>query len=119
MAEQILDTVRDVVEGQIVRPPDCNTSRRPLRGCPSTLLMQLADMRQDFHGQRRAENFATLLLALSGLLAFNIGYYYQDIRMAVFIGLGGTLLTFLLVTPPWPFYNKNPVKWLPAGSGWQ
>lgn len=37
----------------------------------------------------------------------------------MYVGLGGTALTFLLVVPPWPFYNKNPVKWLPAGSGWQ
>ena len=96
---------------------------------------------QDFDGQRRAEGLATLFLSISAvcaspfskrsspimtnepplaqLLAFNIGYFYQDIQKAVFIGLGGTALTFLLVVPPWPFYKKNPVKWLPAGSGWQ
>ncbi|KAG5969048.1 hypothetical protein E4U58_001665 [Claviceps cyperi] len=90
MAEEILDKVRDVVEGQI-----------------------------DFDGQRRAEGLATLFLALSALVAFNIGYQYQDIQKAVYIGLGGTLLTFMLVVPPWPFYNKKPVKWLPAGAGWQ
>ncbi|KHN97679.1 Microsomal signal peptidase 12kDa subunit [Metarhizium album ARSEF 1941] len=90
MAEEIVDKVRDVVEGQI-----------------------------DFDGQRRAEGVATLLLALSALLAFNIGYLYQDIQKAMYTGLGGTALTFILVVPPWPFYNKNPVKWLPAGTGWQ
>ncbi|POR33581.1 Uncharacterized protein TPAR_06213 [Tolypocladium paradoxum] len=91
MAEQLLlDKARDLVDGHI-----------------------------DFDGQRRAEGFATLLLAASGLLAFNVGYHYQDIEKAVYIGLGGTVLTFLLVVPPWPVYNKNPVQWLPAGSGWQ
>ncbi|RCI10949.1 hypothetical protein L249_5314 [Ophiocordyceps polyrhachis-furcata BCC 54312] len=88
MAEELLDKLHHVVDGPI-----------------------------DFEGQRRAEGFATLLLAASGLLAFNIGYHYQDIQKAVYIGLGGTLLTFLLVVPPWPFYNRNPVRWLPAGTG--
>ncbi|KAL7806464.1 microsomal signal peptidase 12 kDa subunit domain-containing protein [Trichoderma gracile] len=87
MAEELLDKLRDVVEGQI-----------------------------DFEGQRRAEGFATLFLALTGLIAFNVGYVLQDIVKCVYVGLGGTVLTFLVVIPPWPFYNRNPVKWLPAGS---
>jgi signal peptidase complex subunit 1 len=40
----------------------------------------------------------------------------QDIVKCLYVGLGGTLLTFLIIIPPWPFYNKNPVKWLPIGS---
>jgi len=38
----------------------------------------------------------------------------QDIRLALYIGLAGTALTFLVVVPPWPFYNKNMEDWLPA-----
>jgi signal peptidase complex subunit 1 len=37
----------------------------------------------------------------------------QDIRLTLYIGLAGTALTFLVVVPPWPFYNKNPEDWLP------
>jgi signal peptidase complex subunit 1 len=88
MADQILDNIRDAVDGQI-----------------------------DFDGQRRAEVVATLLLAITGLLAFNIGYTLQDIQKAVYVGLGGTLVTFLIVVPAWPMWKKNPVKWLPAGAG--
>ena len=40
----------------------------------------------------------------------------QDIKLAVYLGLGGTAATFLLVVPPWPFFNKNPVKWLPVAG---
>ncbi|KAM0263388.1 hypothetical protein ACHAQJ_001244 [Trichoderma viride] len=87
MAEEVLDKLRDVVEGQI-----------------------------DFKGQRRAEDYATISLFLTGLVAFNVGYLLQDIVMCLYVGLGGTLLTFLLTIPPWPFYNKNPIKWLPIGS---
>ncbi|KAI5457900.1 microsomal signal peptidase 12 kDa subunit-domain-containing protein [Mariannaea sp. PMI_226] len=82
----ILDQARDVVEAQI-----------------------------DFEGQRLAELLATVLLVLSGALSFLVGYFLQDIKLTLFAGLGGTALTFLVVTPAWPFYNKNPVNWLPAG----
>jgi signal peptidase complex subunit 1 len=34
--------------------------------------------------------------------------------MALYVGLAGTALTFLVVVPPWPFFNKNPEGWLPA-----
>ena len=40
----------------------------------------------------------------------------QDIKLALYIGLGGTVLTFLAVVPPWPFYNKNPEPWLSPHS---
>lgn len=88
MADQILDRVRDVVDGQI-----------------------------DFDGQRRVELLATLLLSASALIAFNVGYTLQDIQKAVYIALAGTALTFLVTIPPWPLYKNNPVKWLPAGAG--
>lgn len=88
MAEEILDRLRDVVDGQI-----------------------------DFEGQKQVERLATVLLSVVGIIAFNVGYSTQDIVKTLYIGLGGTLLTFLITVPPWPFYNKNPVKWLPAGAG--
>jgi signal peptidase complex subunit 1 len=34
--------------------------------------------------------------------------------MSLYVGLVGTALTFLVVVPPWPFFNKNPEGWLPA-----
>lgn len=48
------------------------------------------------------------------IISFLVGYLQQDIKLAVFVALGGTALTFLIVVPPWPFYNKNPVNWLPV-----
>jgi len=88
MADQLLDKVREVAEGQI-----------------------------DFEGQRLAEFLATAMLATAGAIAFLVGFILQDIKLALYIGLGGTALTFALVVPPWPMFNKNPVQWLPvAGS---
>ncbi|SPJ85789.1 related to microsomal signal peptidase 12 kDa subunit [Fusarium torulosum] len=86
MADQALDQIRDIADGQI-----------------------------DFEGQKLAELLATVLLVVSGLVSVVVGYILQDIKLAVYLGLGGTALTFLVVVPAWPFYKKHPVKWLPAG----
>ncbi|KAM7199831.1 Microsomal signal peptidase 12 kDa subunit (SPC12) domain containing protein [Rhypophila sp. PSN 637] len=88
MAEQLLEQVRDLAEGQI-----------------------------DFEGQKLAETIANVALSLVGAIAFIVGYILQDIKLALLIALGGTALTFVVVIPPWPFYNRNPVKWLPVGGG--
>lgn len=86
MAE-LLDQVRDAVEGQI-----------------------------DFEGQRLAELITTFLLGAAGILAFFVGFLTQDIKLSLYIGFAGTAITFLAVVPPWPFYNKNPEPWLPSRS---
>ncbi len=52
----------------------------------------------------------------SQAVAFIVGFVLQDIKLAVFIALGGTALTFVTIIPPWPFFNQNPVKWLPVGG---
>ncbi|RDW70105.1 hypothetical protein BP5796_08502 [Coleophoma crateriformis] len=83
MADQLIEKVRDAAEGQI-----------------------------DFEGQRFAERLATALLSIVGFISFAVGFFLQDIKLALFIGLGGAALTFLVVVPPWPVYNQKPVHWL-------
>jgi len=85
MADQLLEQVRELVEGQI-----------------------------DFEGQRLSEFFCTSFLVIVGVVAFIVGYVFQSIESTLYIGLGGTALAFLLIVPPWPYFNKNPVKWLPV-----
>lgn len=50
-------------------------------------------------------------------IAFFVGYFTQDITLALKVGLAGTAVTFVAIVPPWPFFNKHPVKWLPVGGG--
>jgi signal peptidase complex subunit 1 len=38
----------------------------------------------------------------------------QNVYTLLYTGLGGTLVTFLVVVPHWPFYNQNPVRFLPS-----
>ena len=69
---------------------------------------------QDFRGQSLADFLTTFLLVATSILAVIIGFTSQDIYKTLYIGLSGTALTFLLVVPQWPFYNKKPEPWLPA-----
>ncbi|KAK9772653.1 putative Microsomal signal peptidase 12kDa subunit [Seiridium cardinale] len=111
MAEQLLDQVRDVVDGQIVRCPCLYTIIGSHEALPTNWILQ------DFEGQKLAELLATVLLASVGVVSFLVGFFLQNITLALKVGLAGTALTFLVVVPPWPFFNKHPVKWLPIGGG--
>ena len=51
------------------------------------------------------------------LLAFIIGFAQQNIYYTLWVGLGGAAIAFLVVVPPYPFYNKAPERWLPKRSG--
>jgi len=86
--DQVLAPIQDLLEGQI-----------------------------DFHGQQLAETLCTSLLSITGVLAFLVGYIARDIFLTLWVGLAGTLVTFLVVVPPWPTFNKNPERWLPVGGG--
>ncbi|KAF8534187.1 microsomal signal peptidase 12kDa subunit [Trichophaea hybrida] len=77
-------------------------------------LQTLFDGYIDFEGQKLADRLTNVLLILSGLIAWIVGFVLQDLRYTVYIGLGGTALTFLVVVPPWPMYNKHPLTWLPV-----
>lgn len=45
-----------------------------------------------------------------------VGLFLQDIKLALYIGLFGTALTFVAIVPSWPFFKRNPVKWLSAAD---
>ena len=51
------------------------------------------------------------------LLAFVVGFVQQNIYVTLWLGLAGATLAFLVVVPPFPFYNRSPEKWLQEGSG--
>ncbi|KAK4971968.1 hypothetical protein LTR66_011336 [Elasticomyces elasticus] len=89
MADAIIEKARELFEGQI-----------------------------DFEGQRTAERMMTIALCVVGATAFLVGYITSNVYWTLYVGLGGTAITFLIVVPPWPIYNENPVQWLPAkGKG--
>ena len=50
----------------------------------------------DFKGQRDAQKYTQLMLYLSALLAFVVGFTIQDVHITLYIFLAGVLLTFLV-----------------------
>jgi signal peptidase complex subunit 1 len=68
---------------------------------------------QDFRGQSLADFLNTFLLVATSIIAVIIGFTAQDIYKTLYVGLSGTVLTFILVVPQWPFYNRKPEQWLP------
>jgi len=90
--DDILDKVRDAVEAPI-----------------------------DFQGQQLAQTVNYAMLIASGIISFIIGFVTENVYNTVWAGCAGVVITMLAVVPPWPFYNKRPVNWLPprrVGSYW-
>lgn len=103
--------------GSDVRAGKVNIRRRNSTISHVQILYLTLSSSQDFAGQRLAEQISTVLLSVSGILAFLVGFITQNVYQTLYIGLGGTALTFLVVVPPWPFYNQQPQPWLPPRTG--
>jgi len=65
----------------------------------------------DFKGQQLSERAAQIIVTLSGIFAFIVGYAQQDFGIMMKIFTGGVILAFVGTVLDWPIYNRNPVKW--------
>ncbi|KAI9227458.1 MAG: microsomal signal peptidase 12kDa subunit [Piptocephalis tieghemiana] len=66
----------------------------------------------DFEGQRVSQRIAELLILVGTVLSYTVGYSTSSVFNS-FIAFGGTIvLAALICVPPWPAYNKHPVKFL-------
>lgn len=70
----------------------------------------------------QCEGSPKLMTSTFQVVAFIVGFVYEDIYLTLWTGLAGTVVTALAVIPPWPVYNKNPESWLvvpnpQAGAG--
>jgi len=68
----------------------------------------------DWLGQKRAEMLMQVLLVASAVAAFLVGYVRADFQLMLLVYAGGVVLTALVTVPNWPFFNRNPLKWLDA-----
>lgn len=96
-----------------LRRRDRKSPYQSIQQQPKPLILTLLPP-QDFKGQSLADFLTNFLLIASSILAVLIGFTTQDIYKTLYVGLSGTALTFLLVVPQWPFYNRKPEPWLPA-----
>ncbi|CAI5437593.1 unnamed protein product [Caenorhabditis angaria] len=66
----------------------------------------------DFRGQRVAETTYHVILTISGIIAFFVGYWTQQLSHSMYIIMASALFTALIILPPWPFlFRKNPIVW--------
>lgn len=42
------------------------------------------------------------------------GWATQSLECALYGWLGGLALATIICVPPWPFYRRHPVSWLPV-----
>jgi len=68
----------------------------------------------DFDGQKRAERYFQIIIALFAVVGFAWGYICQQFSQTVYILFAGFILSCLLTLPPWPMYRRKPLKWQPA-----
>ncbi|ORX62520.1 microsomal signal peptidase 12 kDa subunit [Anaeromyces robustus] len=68
----------------------------------------------DFKGQELTEKLMQLILIVFAVISFVVGFIMQSVRISCYIMLAGMIITALVILPPWPFYNKNPIKFLPV-----
>lgn len=66
----------------------------------------------DWQGQKLAEQLMQYTLLVAALVALAAGYMTASYRLMLLIYVVGAGVTFLLVVPDWPFFNRNPLEWL-------
>ncbi|KJE90350.1 hypothetical protein CAOG_008536 [Capsaspora owczarzaki ATCC 30864] len=71
----------------------------------------------DYHGQKLAEDLFTWILSGSAVIAFAVGWMLQDFMMTLYLSAAAAAFCVLLVVPPWPFYRRHPVTFLPPLKG--
>eukprot|EP00198_Chlamydomonas_reinhardtii_P008546 XP_001697883.1 signal peptidase, 12 kDa subunit [Chlamydomonas reinhardtii] len=67
----------------------------------------------DFIGQKHAENALMVIILIAAVISFIAGYATKDFLLMVKINGVGLVLALLVSIPDWPFFNRNPWKWLP------
>lgn len=84
--------------------------------CPCRLQRTAPARSQDFKGQFWCERFFQVLVVLFGLAGFAVGYMKQDFRVTFqFLSAGGGI-SAVICLPDWPWWNRNPVSWIPYDS---
>ncbi|KAF8881585.1 microsomal signal peptidase 12 kDa subunit-domain-containing protein [Infundibulicybe gibba] len=73
---------------------------------------ELAEGKIDFAGQQLADQISRVVLIAATIISFIVGFALQSLRATFGIFGASTLLLAFVVIPPWPMFNRNPVKWL-------
>ncbi|PIA14777.1 SPC12-domain-containing protein [Coemansia reversa NRRL 1564] len=69
--------------------------------------------RIDFEGQNLASTLSTLLIACAGGVALAVGFALQRLDVCFYAYALCIVAAYAVVLPPWPFFRRHPLVWLP------
>lgn len=65
-----------------------------------------------FKAQKQTAGLSLLLLNIGAFVSFAVGFISQDLMLGIYSFVASTVLTLLVVVPPWPAYQGEQLKWL-------
>uniref|UniRef100_A0AC35UDN7 Signal peptidase complex subunit 1 n=1 Tax=Rhabditophanes sp. KR3021 TaxID=114890 RepID=A0AC35UDN7_9BILA len=66
----------------------------------------------DFVGQQKAEIIYEVVIVVSAVVGFIVGFYTQQMSHMVYaIGIGFGI-SCVICLPAWPCFRRNPISWL-------
>ncbi|KAF5345022.1 hypothetical protein D9758_010426 [Tetrapyrgos nigripes] len=68
----------------------------------------------DFAGQKLVDDIVRIWLMATTAISFIAGFALQSLFVTFSILGLSTVALLVLVVPPWPMFNRHPVKWLPV-----
>jgi signal peptidase complex subunit 1 len=68
----------------------------------------------DFDGQRRAEKYFQIIIAVFAVVGFVWGYITQMFSQTLYILFAGVAVSSVLTLIPWGMYRRQPLNWQPA-----
>ncbi|GMH84121.1 hypothetical protein TL16_g09823, partial [Triparma laevis f. inornata] len=66
----------------------------------------------DFKGMALSELLFYYICIVSGAIGWIYGFVHQSFLQTFYIWACGLGVSVVLCVPDWPFFNRNPVKWL-------
>ncbi|CAG9318337.1 SPCS1 [Blepharisma stoltei] len=65
----------------------------------------------DYVGQKKAEYLYKVIILVSCLIGFAISCITKQFMYTGYAAMISTIVSLILVVPPWPWYKKNPLTW--------
>ncbi|KAL0948264.1 hypothetical protein HGRIS_010860 [Hohenbuehelia grisea] len=80
----------------------------------SNVINELLEGKIDFEGQRLVETLVSWVMIIAAVISFIAGFALQSLQVTFGLFAASIVALAFVIIPPWPMFNANPVKWLPA-----
>ncbi|THU90606.1 microsomal signal peptidase [Dendrothele bispora CBS 962.96] len=80
------------------------------------VLQEYLEGKIDFAGQKLVDDIVRIWLIAATAISFVAGFALQSLLVTFSILGLSTVALLVVVIPPWPMFNRHPVKWLPVAE---